>query len=322
MDKKSIIKILNQELVTLKDISEAFNASGPIHDIQIEMALSKSNDIYNLFRLLKDTNDNIEYKNLGPHDAEKKVQASKPEPKINTIEEIAQETPPVSTEAHSLDQESVKNDEINTESVQEASVEADEVSTNNDKSKNDATSNSSELHNDTIATTTEVETNIIEEDEPQPIEDLTPELPKETTPEPVVGAAEETIDEVIPKSQENPKQNKAKKSSILADQFTEQKLSLNDMLSSFKKDKNLAASLKDRPVTNLKNAVKLNDRIWYVKELFNSDNDKYNETIDHVNNLSNLDEALSYIFENFEWDQNKKSTINFIELIYLRFLSK
>jgi len=112
------------------------------------------------------------------------------------------------------------------------------------------------------------------------------------------------------------------KGEIIADQFSKDTPSVNDMLAGFKKNKDLASRLKESPITDLKKAVKLNDRIWYINELFNKNGTTYEKTIDQVNKAANLDEALEYLFSNFTWDQDRKSTVSFLELVFRRFASK
>ena len=106
---------------------------------------------------------------------------------------------------------------------------------------------------------------------------------------------------------------------IMADTFLSTTPSINDMLSSIKDDKNLASKLKDSPISNLKQVIKLNDKIWYISDLFNNSSADYEKAIDVVNESENLDSALEYLFNNFAWDQNKKSTISFLELVFRRF---
>ena len=93
------------------------------------------------------------------------------------------------------------------------------------------------------------------------------------------------------------------------------------MLAGLKSNKDIASAMKDRPISDLKAAIKLNDRIWFINELFAKNQDEFNTTVAHINQLSDLDEALAYIFNNYQWDQEKKSTISFLELIFRRFPS-
>ncbi len=106
----------------------------------------------------------------------------------------------------------------------------------------------------------------------------------------------------------------------LADKFTETNLSLNDRIGQSKALIDRASLLGRKPVTDIHKAIKINDRVGFIRELFNGDAAKYQQTIDTLNHLSDLDEALRYIHENFSWDQETEVFKNFIEVIYRRFM--
>lgn len=126
--------------------------------------------------------------------------------------------------------------------------------------------------------------------------------------------SEDVVDEVT----EDTRKNK----SVFADRFQDTPPSLNDLQASINKTKDLASQFADRPIFHLKSAIKINDRIWFVNELFNRDVDLYNETLSKIDAMQNLDEALALLFASFKWDQEKKSTISFLELVFRRFANQ
>lgn len=81
----------------------------------------------------------------------------------------------------------------------------------------------------------------------------------------------------------------------------------------------LSAQLKYPPISNIKNEININDKIWFTKELFEGSVEKYNQAIDIINGMDNLDEALEYIDENFGWEDENKTCHKFMQLIYRRF---
>ena len=145
------------------------------------------------------------------------------------------------------------------------------------------------------------------------------EVEKESNAEPVL--EKENIvkrDEVEVESLND----KVSNGTIIADKFQNQQPSVNDMLAGFKKNTDLASRLKDRPISDLKTAIKINDRIWFINELFNKDSNLYETAINEINNFDNLDKALEFLFTNYTWDQNKKSTVSFLELVFRRFANQ
>ncbi|MBR5643095.1 MAG: hypothetical protein IKW77_02790 [Salinivirgaceae bacterium] len=111
------------------------------------------------------------------------------------------------------------------------------------------------------------------------------------------------------------------KPSTLADKFQQNTPSVNDVLAGLEKKANLASRFNSRPITNLRKAIKINDRIRFVNELFERDSIQYEQTIDMIEQSANINEALSNIFNNRNWNQEDETVIDFLELVYQRFKS-
>lgn len=109
------------------------------------------------------------------------------------------------------------------------------------------------------------------------------------------------------------------KPSTLADRFQQNTPSVNDVLAGLEKKANLASRFNSRPITNLRKAIKINDRIRFINELFDHDSIQYELTIDSIEQSANINEALSNIFNNHNWDQEDEITVDFLELVYQRF---
>ena len=76
--------------------------------------------------------------------------------------------------------------------------------------------------------------------------------------------------EIILQEQAEKKVSEIKKGEVVADRFVNN-TSVNDLLSGFVNNKDLASAIKDKPIKNIQKSIKINDRIWYIKELFNGD---------------------------------------------------
>ena len=111
------------------------------------------------------------------------------------------------------------------------------------------------------------------------------------------------------------------KPSTLADKFQQNTPSVNDVLAGLEKKANLASRFNSRPITNLRKAIKINDRIRFVNELFDRNSIQYEQTIDMIESSANINEALSNIFNSRNWNQEDETTIDFLELVYQRFKS-
>lgn len=84
-------------------------------------------------------------------------------------------------------------------------------------------------------------------------------------------------------------------------------------------ENNISSSRVLKPITNIKSAISLNDRIMFSRDLFNNNNDLYNKTIDSINEMSNFDEAKKIIYSTIK-NTDSETFNNFIELISRRFI--
>lgn len=136
----------------------------------------------------------------------------------------------------------------------------------------------------------------------------------------------EFVDEISYEDSIERHENKTKKPSqidtegadTIADKF-ENKKSLNDILSNIKNDEDFATQLQNRPIKDLRDAISLNDKIWFTRELFDGNNDNYLTSIEVINNARSIEEAIK-IADTFGWVQEESSTKRFLELIYRRFV--
>ncbi len=320
MNKKNLLKIINKELTILSDIVNDFSGEASIHPFEVDLALSKVKDIYGELLLLKDSSDSItlqvenDLKNRPAHSALEK----------------AMETP----ELKSVKPETT----LNSPAKVVESVESEQNDTNEDRNENESETN---VLNDVKQETNEklVPDELAEPNESKPKEvvsesneidevlkaDDADELPftvETFSPKPeslASGILKKPNEEVKTEETKEPEQKAKTNGGTIADKYQGQAPSINDMLAGVKKNKDLASALKDRPINDLKAAIKLNDKIWYINELFNKDAVKYADAVEQINKQDNLDNALAYIFTHYNWDQNKKSTISFLELVFRRF---
>lgn len=111
------------------------------------------------------------------------------------------------------------------------------------------------------------------------------------------------------------------KPSTLADRFQQNTPSVNDVLAGLEKKANLASRFNSRPITNLRKAIKINDRIRFINELFNRDSQRYELTIDDIEASTDINDALSKLVNNNDWNQEDETVVMFLELVYQRFKS-
>lgn len=136
--------------------------------------------------------------------------------------------------------------------------------------------------------------------------------------EEIIITEEKKIIEVEPTLFEINNEQNNQGSKTLSDQYRKNNTkTLSDSLQT--KDNNLSSSRLLKPIKNIKSAISLNDRIMFSRDLFNNNNDLYNNTIDSINEMSSFDEA-EILINNTIKNKDSETFNSFIELISRRFI--
>lgn len=106
----------------------------------------------------------------------------------------------------------------------------------------------------------------------------------------------------------------------LGEQLGQNKKSLNDQLASQKQTSNVSSRIGLKPVSDIKAAIGIGDRFLYIRELFNGNNDIFEETIIHLNSLTSFDDAKSFIEGNFNWNLSDETPIAFVNVVKRKYL--
>ncbi|HDP75202.1 MAG TPA: hypothetical protein ENN49_04915 [Bacteroidales bacterium] len=108
-------------------------------------------------------------------------------------------------------------------------------------------------------------------------------------------------------------------SAILADKYQGKRKFRNEVIAEQQQKVDMQSKLQNKPITDLAKAIGINDKFLFIKELFGGDADLYNQTIKHINQLTDLNEAIIYIHENFEWEADNETAMAFIDLVRRKF---
>ena len=102
----------------------------------------------------------------------------------------------------------------------------------------------------------------------------------------------------------------------------EAKPTINDLLAD-RPDATLATKFESEPIADLKAIINLNDKLVFVKDLFNGYSLAYQEAIDTLNKLGSLEEAKNYLNENYaqvnDWAAHEATSARFYELVSRRY---
>ncbi len=73
------------------------------------------------------------------------------------------------------------------------------------------------------------------------------------------------------------------------------------------------------PVADIRKAISLGDRFLFQRELFAGNGELMTKTIEKLNGLSSLEEAMEYITKHFNWDNESQAYELFVNILKRRF---
>ena len=78
-------------------------------------------------------------------------------------------------------------------------------------------------------------------------------------------------------------------------------------------------SLFGAAVEDIRQAISLGDRFLFQRELFAGNGELMQKTLDEINALNSLEEAMDYVADNFEWDKESTAVQLFENVLKRRF---
>ena len=171
----------------------------------------------------------------------------------------------------------------------------------------------------------------LEPEEPKAIEpvEMEPELPVDT---PVV-----MDDKIVHFVEEIPEDEIPERDRVVADELLKDntfempqmedsgfEMAVPETLgeSMMQEDLTLAAKLQQNPVRDLKSVIGINDKFLFVNELFGGSMEKYNKSVENLNDLKTLNGAMIYLNElkiELQWNSSNEAYQKLTELVKRKF---
>jgi hypothetical protein len=115
--------------------------------------------------------------------------------------------------------------------------------------------------------------------------------------------------------EETIRQENEEKEKIVSDRFKSESASIHDSISKLQQYDDLSSKLQTKPISNIADAIGINEKFTFIKELFDGDAEKYNDTIDILNKVINFNDAYNYLMGNFNWDMDSPLVQKILNLI-------
>ncbi len=166
---------------------------------------------------------------------------------------------------------------------------------------------------------------IDEQEEEEPVVEVqeikTPEPVQTIEEEPmVVEAIKEEVEEVY-EEVEKPEVIEIKEpaKNVLGETLNRGRSVMNDTIQT--NQNTIGSRVGSVPIKDLKGAIPINDRFRYQRDLFNNDVMEFNKTLSALNDMPELGEAIRFIEQKYDWDQEHQTVIDFVNLLRRKFVN-
>lgn len=85
-------------------------------------------------------------------------------------------------------------------------------------------------------------------------------------------------------------------------------------------DNSISATLANKKITDIKQAISIGDRFRFQRELFRGNGEDMNKTLTYINQLATLEEVLSFLKSKYGWQQNNEAAEDFFQIVKRRFV--
>jgi len=139
-----------------------------------------------------------------------------------------------------------------------------------------------------------------------------PEVKAEATPEPKPKPTPEV------KSEAKAEAAAEKGKPILADKFSAAEI-IGKKVSSVKQDEVISSVMHNKPISDIGAAIGINDKFYFIRELFSGDTRAYQDTIKRLNSSGSLGEAMKILDENTVMGSDPAAQSSFVDIVRRKF---
>ncbi|HRZ96659.1 MAG TPA: hypothetical protein P5084_03820 [Paludibacter sp.] len=128
--------------------------------------------------------------------------------------------------------------------------------------------------------------------------------------------SEVDFDQMIKEHEIRLKTEETRKTTI-AEKIVNGNISRNEKLS--RTDNSFSASLANKKIDDIKQAISIGDRFRFQRELFNGNGEDMNKTLHYINQLASYDEAMAFLKTKYKWDKDNESAEDFSQIVKRKF---
>jgi|WetSurMetagenome_2_1015567.scaffolds.fasta_scaffold00004_174 hypothetical protein len=113
--------------------------------------------------------------------------------------------------------------------------------------------------------------------------------------------------------------NRKPETGIVADTFINLPDSINEKLGSLREEEDIPDYLKSKPLANLSQAIGVNDRFLFIRELFDGNPDSYNQAILKIDNAGTIADAKMLIISFAGEKKDSEAARQLLDLVKRKF---
>jgi len=347
MDKRKLVDMIVKDLEEIRVLSVEVRDSEEDLGLIIDLALYRSRLLSQEIELLRELTGNSssvdEETEVGSFEREEDEASdthfSDPELEITNFDDQKFEAP---EDLLGEEEEEDIKDEYSEEEEDDAdwTIEKEQVTAKVEEVQNPTDQEVTKEEEFEQKDLTKTENKKVEHEEIKEVENLKPEkeiIPTELKNDLKSGTREIHIDEVedhnefkpigfsplggstvrppmveIPKPEFAPSEKPEKQ--VVGEKFQKER-SLNDSIA---ENHSADSKLLNGRILNLRAAIGLNDRFLFIREIFNNNTEKYNNVIEQLDKMQQIQEAVEYLKANLVMQKNEAS-MKFVELLKRRF---
>jgi len=148
------------------------------------------------------------------------------------------------------------------------------------------------------------------------------------TPPPPAESPEPHVQPVIKKAEPQPEKEAARPTdkkptgfSIIADRYADRSESFSEKLGTRKPGDDVLEILRSKPLSSLDEAIGINDKFLFIREIFNGNTDSYNEAIQKLEKVGNISDAMAVIMGYAGDNSGNEAVAQLVDLIKRKFIA-
>ncbi len=146
--------------------------------------------------------------------------------------------------------------------------------------------------------------------------------------EPITEKTEPRVEPITEKTEPQPEKEAVRPAdkkpagfSIIADQYTARSESFSEKLGTRKPGDDVLEILRSKPLSSLDEAIGINDKFLFIREIFNGNTDSYNEAIQKLEKVGNISDAMAVIMGYAGDNSGNEAVTQLVDLIKRKFIA-